>query len=158
MLCSKKEIARFKEFCATAVDACENFVNDRFTNWLMTGIVVLLIVFLAHAAFAQDSNVGWCNVKPGTPQSVIDYFKKFNQPIPQQYCDGDTGQEQAQEQAPTEEAPPPPAYDGPPAANSQTPVCGYWNNFCGQEAPVPGGVYINLPWLQLSVPFYRRRY
>lgn len=95
-------------------------------------LIITTLMLLSSAALAQDPNAGqpghvggsWgeslnqkqftdrlpqeepapadCKAKAGTPQSLLDYFVKFHQPIPQQYCEE---QQQAQEPPPQEEAP-----------------------------------------------------
>lgn len=75
--------------------------------------LLLAFALIPTMAWAQDEY--GCTPRANTPQSVLDYFKKFNQPIPEQYCQSsrytETPSEEPPTEAPIEEAPPTDEYE-----------------------------------------------
>ena len=61
-------------------------------RWL---IVLMPVGFLGSEAFV-------CVPSPETPASVIEYFKAFNKPLPQQFCAKEDVDPQASELSPPE--------------------------------------------------------
>jgi hypothetical protein len=58
-------------------------------------LIVLLIGGLGDEAFAD------CIPSPDTPASVIEYFQKFNKPLPEQFCADQDAPAQTSEDAST---------------------------------------------------------
>ena len=69
-----------------------------------------LIVFFVAALFG-DKAFADCVPSPDTPASVIEYFQKFNKPLPERFCAKEDAVPQASEQ-PSQE--PPQADEGAP--------------------------------------------
>jgi hypothetical protein len=57
-------------------------------------LIALLIVGFSDKAFAD------CVPSPDTPASVIEYFQKFDKPLPEQFCVKEAAPAQTSEDAP----------------------------------------------------------
>jgi hypothetical protein len=57
-------------------------------------LIALLITALGDEAFAD------CMPSPDTPASVIEYFQKFNKPLPEQFCAKEDAPAKTSENAP----------------------------------------------------------
>jgi hypothetical protein len=86
---------------------------------------VALSLLMVGPAWAE------CTPKADTPQSIIEYFQKFNKPLPDQFCEhggeapeanGESAPEDNMAEAPPEDVPPP-AYgdESPPPAYEPKP-------------------------------------
>jgi hypothetical protein len=71
-----------------------------------------LIVFSVAGLFSGQAFAD-CVPAPDTPASVIEYFEKFNKPLPEQFCTKKAAAPQASEE-PSQE--PPQAYEDTPEA------------------------------------------
>ena len=71
-------------------------------------LIALLIAGFGDKAFAD------CVPSPDTPASVIEYFQKFDKPLPEQFCAKEGSAPQASEE-PSQEAPQ--AYQDVPEAS-----------------------------------------
>src|SRR5262245_10150571 len=93
-------------------------------------LVVLLIagLFDGKAAFAD------CVPSPDTPASVIEYFKNFNKPLPEQFCAKGDGASQASEE-PSQE--PPQAYEDVPEASPLDEPRGHYAQVPPDYLPIP---------------------
>ena len=98
------------------------------TNWL----IALLIAWLFGGnAFAD------CVPSPDTPASVIEYFKRFNKPLPEQFCATEDAAPQASEE-PSQQRPE--AYEDspePPPLERR----GHYAQLPPEYVPVPEPIY-----------------
>ena len=72
-------------------------------RWLIPFLIAGIVGLFGDKAFAD------CLPAPDTPASVIDYFQRFNKPLPEQYCAKEAAP-QASEEPPQE---PPQAEQAP---------------------------------------------
>jgi hypothetical protein len=101
--------------------------------WLAAFLIVGLF---GGKAFAD------CVPSPDTPASVIEYFKRFNKPLPEQFCTKEDPAPQASEESPQE---PPQAYDDAPEARPLDESRGQYAQLPPEyvpPSPPPSGVYI----------------
>jgi hypothetical protein len=89
-------------------------------------LIALLIAGFGGNAFAD------CIPSPDTPASVIEYFQKFNKPLPEQFCAKEDVAPQASEESSRES---PQAYEDAPEPPLER---------RGHYAPLPPG-YVPVP-------------
>jgi hypothetical protein len=96
-------------------------------------LIALLIAGLSGGnAFAD------CVPSPDTPASVIEYFKSFNKPLPQQFCAKEDTAPQASDE-PSQE--PPQAYEDVPEPSPLDKPSGHYAQLPPEYVP-PYGVYV----------------
>jgi hypothetical protein len=96
-------------------------------RWLIALFIAGL--FGGKAAFAD------CVPSPDTPASVIEYFQKFNKPLPEQFCAKEDAIPQASEERSQE---PPHTYeDAPPPLERR----GHYSQLHPEYVPVPDPTY-----------------
>jgi hypothetical protein len=86
-------------------------------------VALLITVLFGGKAFAD------CVPSPDTPASVIEYFKSFNKPLPEQFCIKGNAPQASEE--PSQE--PPQVYDEVPEASPLDEPRGHY----AQLSPVP---------------------
>jgi hypothetical protein len=92
-------------------------------------LIALLIAGLSGGnAFAD------CVPSPDTPASVIEYFKSFNTPLPEQFCAKEDAAPQASEE-PSQE--PPQAYEDVPEPSPLDGPRGHYAQLPPDYVPVP---------------------
>jgi hypothetical protein len=92
-------------------------------------LIALLIAGLSGGnAFAD------CVPSPDTPASVIEYFKSFHKPLPEQFCAKEDAAPQASEE-PSQE--PPQAYENVPEPSPLDEPRGHYAQLPPDYAPVP---------------------
>ena len=150
----------------------------------MYKVIIILAVLFSTAAYAQEEEYVYdpgCTPKADVPDSLLKYFEKFKQPLPEKYCQSatvpptvqeqQTIQEQQQEEPPAEPQQNAPAQgEGPPEAQDPRaegpPVCD--SCYKGEASDYPasngyiregqGGFEINTPFFHMQMQFDRRRH
>src|SRR5262245_61212822 len=55
------------------------------------------LIFFFIAGLFADKAFADCLPAPGTPASIIEYFRKFNKPLPEQFCAKEAGPQASRE-------------------------------------------------------------
>jgi hypothetical protein len=95
-----------------------------------------LIALLIGGSFGGKAFAD-CVPSPDTPASVIEYFQRFNKPLPEQFCAKEDAAPQASEEPPQE---PPQAYEEapePPPLDRR----GHYAQLPPEYVPVPEPIY-----------------
>ena len=74
-----------------------------------------------------------CVPSPDTPASVIEYFQKFNKPLPEQFCVKENPPHASE--GPSQESPQ--AYEDAPEASPRDGPSGHYAQVSPEYAPVP---------------------
>jgi hypothetical protein len=98
-------------------------------RWLLGLFIAGL---LGGKAFAD------CVPSPDTPASVIEYFQKFNKPLPEQFCAKEDAAPQASEE-PSQD--PPQAYEDVPEPSPLDEPRGHYAQLPPEYVPVPEPMY-----------------
>jgi hypothetical protein len=155
---------------------------------MMYKVIIILAVLFSTAAYAQEEEYVYdpgCTPKADVPDSLLKYFEKFKQPLPEKYCQSatvpptvqeqQTIQEEQQQEDPQEGPPegqenaqepdmaPPEGQhtlpDSPPAYDvpyePQTPDYPAPNGYIREGQ---GGFEINTPFFHMQMQFDRRRH
>ena len=93
-------------------------------RWL---VALLIAGLFGGNAFAD------CLPSPNTPASVIEYFKSFNKPLPEQFCAKEGAMESSQE--------PPQAYGDVPESPSLDEPRGHYAQVPPDYLPIPEPPY-----------------
>ena len=136
--------------------------------------LIYIVALIPTMAWAQDYNPG-CTPKADTPQSILEYFKKFEKPLPEKFCllavpeAAQEAQPEASEKY-TEEAPPEGSYSEPQpteqASEGQYTTPDARPTWDDPQAPRPwnykggyksGSFEINLPNFQFHFSYNRKR-